>query len=220
MSVRSCDSSCAVESSITLMPEIYFDATNSLPGLNLMPEFSSQRPDRHHRARPGGEMLRSTAVAQGNLQQLETSKRSERDTFADVAICLSNLHRRATIDPNGKPHTGKARLELRQRVPPDIAHEIAKAVDVEHLAAQLLDSLARLCQFQTRQAVAQRRPQRLEFHPSPKMRRGGREDVAPVKRRAHVREPVARRSQLDRARRTRLLQRQREHTVVRADEAR
>ncbi len=37
-------------------------------------------------------MLRGTAVAHGNFQQLETSKRSERNTFASVAVSLNYLH--------------------------------------------------------------------------------------------------------------------------------
>src|ERR1700747_2317564 len=113
---------------------------------------TTQRPDGYHRARPGGEMPRSIALAHRNFQQLETSKRSERNTVAGVAISLEYLDRRARSDPNGKPHSGKAGLEARQRVARDIAHEIAESVDIQHLAAQLLDPLPRLRQPQMRQA--------------------------------------------------------------------
>ncbi len=58
--------------------------------------------------------------------KLETSKRSERNTFASVAVSLHYLHRRAAIDPNGKPHSGKARLELRPCVRPMLLTRLPK----------------------------------------------------------------------------------------------
>src|SRR5690242_12807117 len=133
---------------------------SSLPGLALVSGCTPQRSDGYYRARPGGETLRGTAVAHGNFQQLEASERSERNTVAGVAIRLKYLHRRAHADPNRKAHSGKARLKTGQRRGTDIAHQIAEAVHVKHLATQLIHSLARLRQLQTRQAVDHRRPQR------------------------------------------------------------
>src|ERR1700687_5119279 len=163
MSVRTCDSSWALESSIGLVPSWGF-----MPNLGFMPGCVPKRPDGYHRAGHGGETLGRAAVAHGNFQQFETSKRSERRTFAGVAVCFAYLHRRARIDPNGKPHSGKACCKPRQRIAPAVADEIAEAIDVEHLAAQFLDSLPRRRQLQGRQTVAQRRPQRAQPGAAPR----------------------------------------------------
>src|ERR1700719_463513 len=173
ISVRTCDSSWALESSIGLVPSWGF-----MPNLGFMPGCVPKRPDGYHRAGPGGETLSRAAVAHGNFQQFETSKRSERSTFAGVAVCFAYLHRRTRIDLNGKPHSGKACCKARQRIASDVADEIAETIDVEHLAAQLLDSLLWRRQLQVRQAVAQRRPQRAQPDAAPQMGRSGREDVA------------------------------------------
>src|ERR1700681_2125231 len=134
ISVKTCDSSWALESFIGFVPDLGF-----MPNLGFMPGCTPEWPDGYHRARAGGETLRRAAVAHGNFQQFETSKRSERSTFAGVAVCLAYLHRRARIDPNGKPHSGKACCKARQRIASDVADEIAETIDVEPLAAQPLD---------------------------------------------------------------------------------
>src|ERR1700730_309145 len=124
-----------------------------MPNLGFMPGCTPKRPDDYHRAGPGSETLRRVAVAHGNFQQFETSKRSERSTFAGVAVCFAYLHRRARTDPNGKPHSGKACCKTRQRIAPDVADEIAETGGIDPLAAQLLDSPARRRQLQGCQTV-------------------------------------------------------------------